>query len=97
MSLLRINETLPYAAANEMLFDLFHGGKCSVAGREIYLENPTLPVAIKLQDCILWRFPSPVKVSTPGPDSTLSDIRQYRDRIELELWPWCSVRISFTK
>ena len=39
-------------------------------------------------------FPEPVKVSTPGPDSRLSEIRQYKDRIEFDVWPWASVVIE---
>jgi len=97
MSFLKIHQTLPYASANSMLFDLFHGGECTVGGRTIYLENPTMPVATKLQDCVLWKFPSPIKVSTPGPDSKLSDIRQYRDRVEFTVWPFASIRIDFTQ
>lgn len=96
MSFLKIQQSVPFAAGNAILFDLFHGGKCSVAGHEIYLDTPCLPVPTKKADYIQWRFESPVKVSTPGPDSTLSDIRQYRDRIECDLWPWASIRISLT-
>ena len=54
-----------------------------------------VPTAVIEGDCLVWTFPEPVKVSTPGPDSRLREIRQYRDRIEFELWPWASVRIEF--
>jgi hypothetical protein len=80
---------------NALLFDLFHGGKVSLSGREIRLAKPAVPTAVIEGDCLVWTFPEPVKVSTPGPDSRLREIRQYRDRVEFELWPWASVRIEF--
>jgi hypothetical protein len=39
-------------------------------------------------------FPEPVRVSTPGPDSSLREIRQYRDKITAEIWPWMDVEIE---
>jgi len=69
----------------------------SLGGRELRLENPALPVAVREADHIRWVFPSPVKVSTPGPDSSVREIRQYRDRIEFEVWPWASVRIEIVE
>jgi hypothetical protein len=42
-------------------------------------------------------FPEPVKVSTPGPDSRLSEIRQYKDRIEFSVWPFADVTIEITE
>lgn len=95
MSLFKIQETLPYAEANRLVFDLFHGGRCTIKGHVLFLSEPLLPKPTKLQDCILWTFDRPVSVSTPGPDSDISDIRQYRDRLELTLWPWAHIRIDF--
>ena len=77
-----------------LLFDLIHGGRVSLGGRELRLDNPALPVPVKEVDHIRWVFPSPVKVSTPGPDSSLREIKQYRDRIDFELWPWMQVVIE---
>ena len=54
-----------------------------------------VPTAVIEGDCLVWTFPEQVKVSTPGPDSRLREVRQYRDQIEFELWPWASVRIEF--
>ena len=95
MSLFEIQETLPYAAANQMLFDLFHEGRCTIKGHVILLSNPCLPKFTKLQDCLLWVFEHPITADTPGPNSDVSDIRQYRDRVEMTLWPWAHVRIDF--
>jgi hypothetical protein len=67
----------------------------SLGGREIRLSKPVVPTAVIDGDCLVWKFAEPVKVSTPGPDSRLREVRQYRDRIEFELWPWASVRIEF--
>jgi hypothetical protein len=90
----RISERVQ-SPVNGLLFDLFHGGKVSFGGREIRLDKPVVPTAVIEGDCLVWTFPDPVKVSTPGPDSRLREVRQYRDRIEFELWPWASVRIEF--
>ena len=83
------------SSANRILFDLFHGGEVSFSGRTIRLSNPVLPVAVRKGDRIDWTFPEPVRVSTPGPDSRISVVRQYRDRIEFDVWPWASVRVEF--
>ena len=79
---------------NALLFDLIHGGRVSLGGREIRLVNPVLPVAVRKPDHILWTFPEPIKVSTPGPDSSLREIRQYRDKITAEIWPWATIEIE---
>ncbi len=78
-----------------LLFDLFHGGSVSIGGRELRLDRPAVPVPVVDGDCLRWVFPEPVKVSTPGPDSSLKEIRQYRDRIEFSVRPWADVRIEF--
>jgi hypothetical protein len=80
-----------------LLFDLFHGGKVSLGGRELRLENPGLPVAVLESDHIRWVFPAPVKVSTPGPDSSVREIKQYRDKIVAEVWPWATIEIEVTE
>jgi hypothetical protein len=46
-------------------------------------------------DYIEWTFAEPVRVSTPGPDSRISVVKQYRDRIEFSVRPWADVRIEF--
>ncbi len=94
MGSFRITERVQ-SPVNALLFDLFHAGKVSFGGREIRLSKPVVPTAVIERDCLVWTFPEPVKVSTPGPDSRLREIRQYRDRVEFELWPWASVRIEF--
>ena len=80
-----------------LLFDLFHGGSVSIAGRELRLDRPAVPVPVVDGDCLRWVFPDPVKVSTPGPDSSLREIRQYRDRIEFSVPPWASVVIEVSE
>jgi hypothetical protein len=77
-----------------LLFDLFHSGKVSLGGRELRLDNPVLPVAVREADHIRWVFPEPVRVSTPGPDSRVREIKQYRDRITAEIWPWATIEIE---
>jgi hypothetical protein len=39
-------------------------------------------------------FPEPVKVSTLGPDSSLREVRQYRDKITADIWPWATIEIE---
>ena len=81
--------------ANSMLYDLFHGGSLVVSGHEIRIENPALPVAVREADHILWTFTQDVRVQTPGPDSRLISLKQYRDRIEFSVFPWAFVTIVF--
>ena len=95
MAILRIEQTLPAKSIGETLFDLFHGGSITLEGRKIYVADPQLPVATKKTDHVLWQFKSPVKVSTPGPDSSIGDIKQYRDRLEFEIAFWASVTVRF--
>jgi hypothetical protein len=90
----RITERVQ-SPVNALLFDLFHSGSVSLGGRSIRLDNPALPVAVRKDDHVLWVFPEPVKVSTPGPDARLREVRQYRDRIEFSVRPWADVRIDF--
>lgn len=78
-----------------MLFDLFHGGQVSFSGRTIRLNQPVVPTAVRRVDHVEWMFAEPVKVSTPGPDSSISVVRQYRDRIEFEVGLWASVTVYF--
>lgn len=80
-----------------LLFDLFHGGSVSIGGRELRLDRPAVPVPVVDGDCLRWVFPEPMKVSTPGPDSRLSEIRQYKDRIEFSVWPFADVTIEITE
>ena len=80
---------------NALLFDLFHSGSVSLGGRSIRLDNPALPVAVRKDDHVLWTFAEPVKVSTPGPDARLREVRQYRDRVEFEIGLWASVTVYF--
>jgi len=61
------------------------------------LENPALPVAVRKSDHVEWRFAEPVRVSTPGPDSKVTTVRQYRDRIEFEVGIWASVVVYFNE
>jgi hypothetical protein len=94
MSFLKITERVK-SPVNAYLYDLLHGGSVTLGGREIRLEALVLPQAVRAKDCIVWTFAEPIKVSTPGPDSRVSEIRQYRDRILLTVWPWAEIRIEF--
>ncbi len=69
----------------------------SLGGREIRLAKPVVPTAVINGDCLVWTFAEPVKVSTPGPDSRLREVRQYRDRIEFDVGMWASVRVEFVE
>ena len=94
MQSFRITERVR-SPVNALLFDLFHGGEVSFGGKVIRLHKPVVPVAVRRDDRIDWTFPEPVKVSTPGPDSSISVVRQYRDRIEFDVGPWASVVVEF--
>lgn len=93
MALLRITQEVKSSVPG-MLFDLFHSGKLSVGGRTLYLDQPALPVPVKKVDHIVWTFPESIKVSTPGPDSRVSMILQFRDKLIFEVWPWAQVTIK---
>jgi hypothetical protein len=67
----------------------------TIGSRELRIESLVLPVGHREDDHIRWEFPSPVRVSTPGPDSRLSEVKQYRDRITFNVVPWASVEILF--
>jgi hypothetical protein len=92
VSLLRINRVIQ-SDIPVLLFDLFHTGKVSVGGQVLWLNEPALPVPVKRSDHIEWQFSKPVKVETPGPNSQISVVRQYRDRIEFEVWPWAQITL----
>lgn len=94
MSWIKITERVQSSIPG-LLFDLLHGGRVSLGGREIRIESLVLPVARREADYILWEFPEPVRVATPGPDSKISIIKQYRDRIEFSVFPWAFIRIEF--
>ena len=94
MAFLRITERVK-SPVNALLFDLFHGGRLEVGGRVIRLERLVLPVGVRDTDHIVWRFPEAVKVSVPGPDSWITTVKQYRDRLEFSVRPWADVRIEF--
>lgn len=95
MSIARIESSIPGKDVANLVYGFFHEGKITIEGRTIYCSNPQLPVATKKPDHILWQFKSPMKVSTPGPDSSVGDIKQYKDRIEFEIWPWATVKLVF--
>jgi hypothetical protein len=77
------------------LFDLLHGGVATIGGRELRIESLVLPVGVRESDHIVWAFPEPVRVQTPGPDGKLSSIKQYRDRVEFSVFPWAFVVVHF--
>ena len=92
MSLLRINRVIQ-SDVPTLLFDLFHTGKVSLGGQVLWLNEPVLPVPVRRSDHIEWQFPKPIKVETPGPNSQISVVKQYRDTILLEVWPWATITI----
>ena len=65
-----------------------------MGGRELYLDEVAMPVPVRESDHIRWVFPEPIKVSTPGPDSSLREIKQYRDKITATIWPWMTIEIK---
>ncbi len=95
MALLRIHQQI-HTAANATIFDLFHVGTVTVSGVDIRLDRlSVLPVPVRKIDHISWQLQTPIRVSTPGPDSRITEIRQYRDRIEFSVWPWAEVVLEF--
>ena len=66
-----------------------------MGGYSVRLEKPALPVPTKAIDHIRWTFGDPVKVSTPGPDASITEIRQYRDRLELSVGMWAKITVRF--
>ena len=97
MALLRIHQQI-HTAANATIFDLFHAGMVTVSGIDIRLDRlSVLPVPVRKIDHISWQLQTPIRVSTPGPDSRITEIRQYRDRIEFSVWPWADVVLEFEK
>jgi hypothetical protein len=63
----------------------------------VYLDRPALPEPVRERDHVRWVFREPVRVDTPGPDARLTEIRQYRDRIEFTIWPFMDVTIKITE
>lgn len=53
-----------------------------------------MPRIEKGDDCLKYIFDEPLRVSTPGPDAKLSEIRHYEDRIEFSVWPFVDVVIE---
>lgn len=96
MSWIKITERVQ-SSVPAFIYDLLHGGKATIGGRELRIESLVLPVGRREADHILWEFPEPVRVSTPGPDSRLSAIKQYRDKITFNVVPWASVEILFNE
>ena len=94
MSWIKITERVQSSIPG-LLFDLWHGGSLVVGGRELRIDSLVLPVGVREADHIVWTFPEPVRVQTPGPDGKLSSIKQYRDRLEFSVFPWAAVRIEF--
>lgn len=95
MALLRIHRQI-HTAANATIFDLFHAGQISVSGVDIRLDRlSVLPVPVRKSNYISWQLQTPIRVSTPGPDSRITEIRQYRDKIEFSVWPWAEVVLEF--
>ena len=92
MSLLRINRTIK-SDIPVLLFDLFHTGHLRLGGQVLYLENPALPEPVRRDDHIEWVFARPAKVETPGPNSEIKSVKQYRNRIEFDVWPWATITI----
>jgi len=80
-----------------MLFDLFHGGTLEVGGRTLFLARPVLPEPVRELDRIRWVFREPIGIETLGPNSKLREVLQYRDRVELQIWPWAQVVVRFTE
>jgi hypothetical protein len=78
-----------------MIFDLFHGGRLEIGGQVIQLASPVLPVPVRRDDHILWTFPEPVRVSTPGPDQYVAELMQYRNRIEFIVPFWIHIVLEF--
>jgi hypothetical protein len=83
------------SSANALLFDLITGRAVDLGGQEVRLSPGHIPQPSVVGDCVVWTFEKPVRVSTPGPDARINEIRQYRDCVSFEVWPWADVRIEF--
>jgi hypothetical protein len=59
----------------------------------VRLGSGALPVAVRESDHIRWVFSKPVSVETPGPNATIGEVRQYKDRIEFTVGMWASIVI----
>lgn len=95
MAFLRIHQQIQ-SSANATIFDLFHAGETVLSGRKVSFDRlSVLPVPVRKPDHISWQLQQPLRVSTPGPDSRVTEIRQYRDRIEFSVWPWAEVVLEF--
>lgn len=93
MSFLRIRKTIK-TPVNNLVYDLIRGEPVDIGGQSIRLGSAKLPVPEVMVDHIRWTFPEPIRVSTPGPDSRVTEIRQYRDKIEFSVAPWVDVVIE---
>lgn len=65
----------------------------TIGGRVFHIDNPVLPVVVRESDHIVWTFSDPLRVSTPGPDGRINEIKQYADKITISVFPWAFVTI----
>jgi len=96
MALVRITQEIKSSVPG-LLFDLFHGGRLQIDGRTLYLDHPVLPEIVRESDHIRYVFREPISVETPGPNSKLREVRQYKDRIEFSVWPYADVILKVTQ
>jgi hypothetical protein len=61
----------------------------------VYLDRPSLPTPTRQADHVRWTFAEPLKVETPGPNSRIREVRQFRDHIELTVYPWADLYLRF--
>ena len=92
MSWIKITERVQ-SSVPSLLFKLIHGGEVTIGGRAFRIDNPVLPVVERKDDYLLWTFSEPLRVSTPGPDGRINEIKQYADKITISVFPWAFVTI----
>lgn len=92
MSWIKITERVQSSIPG-LLFKLIHGGEVTIGGRVFHIDNPVLPVVERKDDYVLWTFNEPLRVSTPGPDGRINEIKQYADKITISVFPWAFVTI----
>lgn len=91
MALLRITKRIPWSVPDQ-LFQLLHGGKLSIGGVDLFCDK-AVPVEIVREVDHVRYVIGGTKVETPGPNQSISEIRQYQDRIEINVPFWAQVTL----
>ncbi len=91
MALLRITKTIPWSVPDQ-LFQLFHAGRLSIGGVDLFCDR-TVPMDVVRESDHVRYVIGGLKAETPGPNQSISEIRQYKDRIEIKVPFWAEVTL----